>query len=215
MRRVLLATTFLLVAAAPDATAQNNDCLADLKMPAVGRWAEYEGVLNKEPYTIRYAVIGAEEREGKALKWMEVRMAGAKPDKNMIYQILTPGTPSEIDQAQEVVVKMGPKPAMRLPSQMLGMIRGQLGDNSPLANLCEGVSMAGEESVTVPAGTFTALRYHNAKHDSDTWVVPDQPFIMVKTKGKTFELSMTRSGNGAKSSLTETPRDMPGLAPPK
>jgi hypothetical protein len=79
-----------------------------------------------------------------------------------------------------------------------------------LSSLCEGVAPAGTESVTVPAGTFQAIRYHDSKHEADTWVVPDRPFIMVKSKGKDFELSLASSGGGAKSSITETPQDMMG-----
>ena len=64
--------------------------------------------------------------------------------------------------------------------------------------------------VTVPAGTFKALRYHNEKYNGDTWVVMERPFFMVKSTGKDFEMSLVSSGDGAKSSITETPRDMMG-----
>jgi len=149
------------------------------------------------------------------MKWLELRMVGEGKDKNMVYQMLTPGTPAEMDQAQEVIFKPGDRPAMKMNAMMMKMIRGQLEKNSVLGNMCEGVSLAGEESVTVPAGTFKALRYHNAKYESDTWVVPDLPFFMVKAKGKDFELSLTSSGDGAKSSITETPQEMPGFGPSK
>jgi hypothetical protein len=45
--------------------------------------------------------------------------------------------------------------------------------------------------------------------------VPDLPFFMVKAKGKDFELSLASSGDGAKSSITETPQEMPGFGPSK
>jgi hypothetical protein len=141
-----------------------------------------------------------------------MKMVGKKKDQNMVYQVLTPGNPAEIDQAEEVVLKAGDKQAMKMDGMMLKMIRGQLKKNSILANLCEGITMAGEESVTVPAGTFNALRYHDTKHDADTWVVPDRPFIMVKSKGKDFELSLASSGGDATSSITETPQ---GTGPSK
>ncbi len=202
--------------AAPPAAGQDRECLADMKMPEVGQWAEYQGVMNKkDPYTMRYAVVGAEERGGTSMKWLELRMIGPKADKNMVYQILTPGNPAEVDQAQEIIFKPGDKQAMKMPPMMMKMIRGQLKKNSVLGNLCEGITLAGEESVTVPAGTFTAQRYHDAKHDSDVWVVPSRPFFMVKSKGKDFELSLTSSGDGAKSSITETPQEMPGLGSSK
>jgi hypothetical protein len=38
---------------------------------------------------------------------------------------------------------------------------------------------------------------------------------MIKSKGKDFELSLTSAGDGAKSSITETPQEMPGLGPSK
>jgi hypothetical protein len=198
------------------AAGQGKECLAGMKMPEVGQWAEYQGVLNqKDPYTLRYAVVGSEEREGKAMKWLEFRMVGQKKGQHMVYQVLTPGNPGEMDQAQEIVFKAGDKPAMKLNPMMMNMIRGQLDKSSVLGNVCEGVSLVGEESVTVPAGTFEALRYHNAKHGSDAWVVPDQPFFMVKSQGKDFEMSLTSSGKGAESSITEEPQDMPGLGPAK
>jgi hypothetical protein len=209
MRGVFLRSTLLLAAAATTASAQ-NDCLADLKMPDVGQWAEYTGTLNQDPYTLRYAVVGEEEREGKPMRWLELKMVGQKENKNMVYQLLTPGNPAEMDQAQEIVFKPGDKQAMKMTGMMMKMIRGQLKKNSVLSSLCEGVAPAGTESVTVPAGTFQAIRYHDSKHDADTWVVPDRPFVMVKSKGKDFELSLASSGGGAKSSITETPQDMMG-----
>lgn len=210
MRGARLGSALLLAASAGVAEAQ-NDCLADVKMPEVGQWAEYTGTLNEDPYTMRYAVVGAEEREGKPMKWLELKMVGPKPDKNMVYQILTPGSPAEIDQAQEIVFKPGAKQAMKMSGMMMKMILGQLKKNSVLGNLCEGVTPAGEESVTVPAGTFEAMRYHDSKYNADTWVVPNRPFIMVKSKGKDFELNLAASGGGAESSITETPQEMPGL----
>jgi hypothetical protein len=211
---VATALSFSLLAAPPIA-AQGQDCLAGVKMPEVGQWAEYKGVMKDDPYTLRYAVVGSEERGGKTMKWLELRMVGEKKDRNMIYQVLTPGTPAEMDQAQEIIFKPGDKQAMKMNAMMMKMVRGQLEKNSILDNVCDGVTLAGEESVTVPAGTFKALRYHSSEHQSDTWVVPDRPFLMIKSKGKDFELSLTSSGDGAKSSITEKPQEMPGFGPSK
>ena len=216
MRGTMAGFLSLSLLVAPPAAGQGPECLAGIKMPEVGQWAEYEGVMNKKDrYTIRYAVVGAEERDGASMKWLELRMVGEKPDKNMVYQVLTPGNPAEMDAAQEIVFKPGDKPAMKMPAMMMKMIRGQLKKNSVLGNICEGVSLVGNESVTVPAGTFQALRYHNDKHDSDTWVVPERPFFMVKATGKDFDMSLASSGDGAKSSITEAPEEMPGRGPSK
>ena len=196
---------------AASASAQGDDCLADLKMPAVGQWAEYKGTMKDDPYTWRYAVVGSEERDGKPMKRLEFRMQNEKkPDRTMVYQVLTPGGPAEMDQVAEIVFKPGDKQAMKLNSMMMKMMRGQLSKNSVLAMVCEGVAPAGEESVTVPAGTFKAIKYHNSKHNVDSWVVPSRPFVLVKSVGKDLEMSLSSSGDGAKSSITETPQEMGG-----
>jgi hypothetical protein len=207
MRGVL--RSVLLLAATATAVQAQNECLADLKMPAVGQWARYTGTMKNDPYTLRYAVVGAEEREGKAMKWLELTMGKSEQDQEMVYQVLTPGNPAEMGRAEEIVFKPAGKPAMKMNGAMLKMILGQLEKNSVLSSLCEGVAPTGEESVTVPAGTFTAIRYHDSKHDADTWVVPDRPFVMVKSKGKDFELNLAESGDGATSAITETPQQMP------
>ena len=207
MHRVWLLSLLVLPAATSPAAAQ-NECLKDYRMPAVGRWVEYQATFNGKPSAMRYAVVGEESREGAAMKWLEMRMAGTKD--TMVYQMLTPGNPAEMDKIQEVVFKTGDKPAMKMGGAMVGMIRGQVGKNSALANLCEGVTLVGEESVTVPAGTFKAARFHNDKHDSDAWMVPDQPFYMVKSQGKDHEIVLVSSGDGATSSITEEPQDMMG-----
>ncbi|HKU61742.1 MAG TPA: hypothetical protein VJQ44_11035 [Gemmatimonadales bacterium] len=202
-----LALTFL-----PAAAAAQNDCLKDFKMPAVGAWAEYTGTYNGKPTTMRYAVVGSESRDGKDLKWLEMRVEGGK---TMVYQMLTPGTPAEMGQVEDMVFKEGDKPAMRMNSMMVGMIRGQMKKSSVLSNLCEGVTNAGEETVEVPAGSFKSTKLHNEEDKTDTWVTSKVPFYMVKSVGKDYNLSLAKVGDGAKSSITETPQEMPGMGAPK
>ncbi len=211
MRGTVAGIVSLSLAAASNAGAQGEDCLAGITMPEVGQWAQYQGMLNGDPHLIRYAVVGSEEREGKRMKWLELRLENQnKKDKTIVYQVLTPGSPAELDQAEAVVLKPGDKPAMKMNTMMLKMLRGQLNKHSILAMICDGVAPAGEESVTVPAGTFKSLKYHSTKYNSDTWVVPSRPFFLVKSVGKDFEMSLTSSGDGAKSSITETPQEMGG-----
>jgi hypothetical protein len=100
---------------------------------------------------------------------------------------------------------------------MVGMVRGQMQKSSILSNICEGVAPAGEETVEVPAGSFKTSKLHNAKYETDTWVSPKVPFYMVKSVGKDYDLSLAKVGDGAKSSITETPQEMPmpGMGEPK
>jgi hypothetical protein len=209
-----IAACGLVLTLLPGAAAAQADCLNGLTMPAVGSWAEYTGTYRDKPTTMRYAVIGSETREGKDLKWLEMRVIGEQAD-TQVYQMLTPGTPADIGQVEDVVFKQPKQPAMRMNSMMMGMIRGQLEKNSILTNLCEGVTPAGQETVAVPAGSFQTTKLHNDKYASDAWVSPQVPFYMVKSVGKDFSLSLAQVGSGAHSSITETPQEMPGFGPAK
>ncbi len=75
--------------------------------------------------------------------------------------------------------------------------------------------MVGEEKVSVPAGSFSAKHFHSAKYETDMWVSPKVPFSMLKSVGKSHELVLAATGDGAKSEITETPQEMPGLGPAK
>src|SRR5438552_2904771 len=77
-----------------------------------------------------------------------------------------------------------------------------------------GAHVGGWESVTVPAGTFRAL--HVTTDDGgEVWASREVPFGLVKTHGKQGDLALTGRGTDAKSSITETPLEMPALPMPK
>ena len=117
--RSLLSSLALLAGIVSVGRAQDA-CIQQLKFPEVGRWAEYKAVYeSKEPYTVRYAVIGTEKREGKDLKWVELKMIGVDKSKNLIYQMLVPGSPTEMGNVQEIVFKPGEKPAMKMNGAMM------------------------------------------------------------------------------------------------
>ena len=207
--RFLMSVVLGLSAAGP-AMAQAN-CLEQVKFPEVGRWAEYKAHYQNDPYTIRYSVIGSEARAGKDLRWVEMQMTGSGKDKNMVYQMLVPGSFSEMDQVQEVIFKPGDQPAMKMNGQMLSMLRGQFDKQSFLNQICTGVSLVGKESVSVPAGKFETLHFRSAEHATDSWVSTEVPFSMVKSTGKQHQLELSAHGQGAKSSITEKPQEMGGM----
>ena len=203
----------LLLAAAPAVRAQ--DCLEQIRFPKVGRWAEYKALYNgKDPYTVRYSVIGSEKRDGADLKWVELRMVGQDAATTFTYQVLVPGSPSEMANVQEIIMKAGDKPAMKMNGMMVNMIRGQLEKQNFLGDVCKEVSLVGTEKVTVPAGRFQARHYHSAKYSSDSWVASSVPFALVKSVGKNYQMELAVQGNGAKSSITERPQEMPGMGGP-
>jgi hypothetical protein len=194
--------------------AQNN-CLQQIKFPEVGRWAEYKALYNKkDPYTVRYAVIGTEQRGGKPMQWVELRMTGDNKERTMVYQMLVPGSLMQMADVQEVVFKSGDKPAMKMNGMMMKMIRGQMEKQNLYSEICKDVSLVGKESVTVPAGKFQAQHYHSAKYGADSWISPAVPFSLVKSVGENHQMELTSQGKGAKSSITEKPQEMPGMGGP-
>ena len=212
MRSSLPWAAAALLSVAPAVQAQDA-CAENFKWPKVGAWAEYQSVFNKKPpVTSRYAVVGTEERTGAEYKWIEFKMHDPKKNTDMIYQMLVPGGgPLEMDGIEEVVMKMGDRPAMKMSGMMLGMMRQQLAKSMAFKDACTEVQMVGEEQVSVPAGPFTAKHYHSAKYDSDMWVSSKVPFSMLKSVGKSHELVLAATGDGAKSEITETPQEMKGL----
>ena len=201
----------LLLGSARAALAQSSSCTDQIRIPAVGQWAEYRAVFKeKEPYTMRHAVIGEESREGKALKWVEMRMAGDKKNGDIITQLLVPGSEAEFGDIHEVVMKHGDKPAMKIDGPMLAMVREQMKKQSFLTDLCRDVTLVGGETVEVPAGKFKSQHFRSAKYGSDSWVSSKVPFSLIKTVGTDHELTLVRHGDGAESSITEEPKSLGG-----
>jgi hypothetical protein len=193
-------------------SAQAN-CLDQIKFPERGRWSEYKGSYKDDPYTMRYAVIGSESHGGKNLQWVEMRVIGAKKDRNIILQVLVPSSLADLSKVQEVIFKPGDQPAMKVSGPMLDMLRGQLEKELLFAKVCNGVSLVGKETVKVPAGGFESLHYRSAD-SADSWVSPEVPFSVVKSTGKNYQVELAGQGTGAKSSITETPQDMGDMGAP-
>jgi hypothetical protein len=212
MRLLALPVALVLLAVLAPAGAAQNDCLDQVQFPPVGRWAEYKALYNKkDPYTVRYAVVGTEKRGGKTLDWVELRLTGQKADNNMIYQMLVPGSLLEMGKVEEVVFKPGDKPAMKMNGMMMKMIRGQMEKQNFYSEVCKDMTLVGKEKITVPAGEFQTLHFHSAKHNSDSWLSPTATFALIKSVGENHHMELAAQGSGAKSSITEQPREMPGM----
>lgn len=90
-----------------------------------------------------------------------------------------------------------------------GMGRG--GAMSNWTEQCRSLTVVGQESVKVPAGTFTATHLRNSADSTDVWVSREVPFGMVKSQTPRGTMTLTAMGKDAKKSITETPQDMPGM----
>lgn len=209
MRHLVFA---LLLAAAPSA-ARAQDACADLpkffsRPPRIGEWAEIASLTKgkEDPGRIRMAVIKEESREGKKMYWLQMVMAG-KGGKPTIIQTLTPWDVSTMrgQNAAEAVMKIGDQRAMKM-THPKGL--SQSGD---WREFCDKARFVGEESVTVPAGTFHTRHYQGP--EGETWASMEAPVWhivkMTTENGQTMVLSAT--GRGAKNEITEQPVDMKAM----
>jgi hypothetical protein len=190
------------------AVAQANNCSSWIKPAPVGSWAQYHA----GERDFKLAIVGKEERAGKTLYRFE--MTGAGPDgKPGIFQMLVPAFPYQPGDVEEIVMKMEGQPAMKMSGQMLGMMRNNVQQNPELdiAKQCAEMADLGEESVTVPAGTFKTHHFKNTKTGDEMWGSHDVPFVMVKYMGKKGPVTLTATGTDAKSAITEKPVEMQGM----
>ncbi len=213
-----LGTAALARPAAGQASADRDKICSQVqnKTLAVGTWAGYNWTGGKSSgSTMKMAVVGKEPHEGTTYFWYEVTIADpGRPRDKMILQMLVPGLGT--GNVRSVVMKSGDQPAMKMPAQMIQMINSTPGMNmaADLARQCQQMDVVGWERVTVPGGEFRALHLKNPQTGmvSEVWVQPDLQFSMVRAMlkdGGVMELS--GQGTGAKSSITETPQEMPGL----
>lgn len=234
MRHLVYAAALVAAVAVP-ARAQDV-CTQYRPNPAMGSWAEYQTTRDGQSMKTRVAVVGQEKRDGKDAIWFESTME--TPRGRMISEMLVPSYPFEPGSVIETVIKRGDQPAMKMPAGMMGMMRGGQGQGQPQPSApgqaapgrggmgrgmgrgnaasnwmqqCRSLTVVGQESVTVPAGTFKTTHLRNASDSTDVWVSREVPFGMVKSRSAAVTAELSGMGKDAKKSITETPKDMPGM----
>ena len=143
-RAFLAAVTFVVAAVAPLAAQDHDAACAAVVDTEVGYWAEFElsGAPADDVSSLRFAIV---ERAGETDKtWYE--FSAVTNQGPVIVQLDVPGWPFETDDVTGVIVKMAGQPAMRLPNEMLSMMRQQMGDNpmADFAERCETSSVIGK-----------------------------------------------------------------------
>ena len=146
--------------------------------------------------------------------WIELIMNKGKKAKDAaIYQVLVPAFPFRVEEVQEIVFKAGESKATKAGPMMMRMIGSGLQKSGGLrvADMCEKVTLIGNERTTVQGGTFSTrhYKYDQGTDPYETWVSAEVPFGLVKFTGRRYDLQLNRSGKDAKSSITETPEEAP------
>lgn len=204
-RRIALGVCCLLIAVA-GASAQmgmrQRSLPSGVFNPVVGSGAAYEvAPANGQKTTIEYAIVGKESVNGKDGYWMEWTTDGG-PMGQMIMKVLI--VPDAAGTApSRVIMQMGGRPPMEMPSQMSGRMGGG-STPTDVRSLAEDV---GSESVTVPAGTFSCEHYRMKDGSGDTWVSTKvAPFGVVKHQGKDSTMVLTKVITDAKDKIVGTPQ---------
>lgn len=178
----------------------------------LGQWASYDVSGGEaDGSKLKFAIIGSERRGDTTLYWLEIAGSSAQnPVRNGIMQMLVPGPGARATSIHGMIVKVGSQPAMRMSPQMLGMMGPHMAQDNlamEFARQCATGRVVGPETVTVPAGSIRAI--HVKSDGGDAWLAQDIPFGLVRAVGKKGTLVLTGHGSDAKSSITETPQEMP------
>ncbi|HYL21936.1 MAG TPA: hypothetical protein VEU74_09240 [Gemmatimonadales bacterium] len=203
-----------LAVASPSLSAQSlADVCKAVATAKVGEWASYDATGGSSGGKLRFAIVGSERAGDSTLYWFEMSFAGTDPTHTGIVQILTSSLSAGAAGTRAVIFKAGGQPAMKVSGQMAGAMGKGAGRNNSASDWgarCAAAHVVGWESVTVPAGTFHALHVR-LDDGGEAWASPDVPFGLVKTRAKEGDLVLTGRGADAKSSITETPQEMPML----
>jgi hypothetical protein len=200
--------------AAPASQAGSTEELCRAASEAkIGQWASYDVSGGQaDGSKLKFAIVGSERRGDTTLYWLEIAGSSLQnPARNGIVQMLVPGPGARATSIHGMIVKVGSQPAMKMSAQMLGMMGSRLAqDNMAMefARQCATGRVVGPETVTVPAGSIPAIHVKSAD-GGDAWLAKDVPFGLVKAVGKQGTLVLTGHGSDAKSSITETPQEMP------
>jgi hypothetical protein len=186
--------------------------------PVVGAWAEYQiKGTDQGPAKMKIAIVG---KEGNAF-WYETVNDGQ--GGRTIMKMLLSGDPNDQKGVTRMIMKNGNEQATEMPIMGMGQGKKPAKAQPPKGKVID----KGMETITVPAGTFTArhFQYQNEKEVMDTWSsekVP--PYNMVKSSAKDFTMVLVGFGAGAKTAITETPKKFqmpkmptgmpPGMMPP-
>jgi hypothetical protein len=217
-RATTLALAAVLLAVLPAAAgAQDKDkiCRDVQNRPmTVGQWATYTwtgGMMDSS--NMRFAIVGTEAQGGVTYYWYEMAIEDPKhaAKGTTIMQMLVPGLAYGAGGLRAMVMKSGNEPAMRMPEQMITMMGSRMAPNitAEISRRCLEMDVVAWEDVTVPEGTFHALHIRNPRDHTEAWVRPELYFGMVKVVTKDGAvMALVAHGGGAKSSITETPREM-------
>lgn len=183
--------------------------------PVVGAGALYEMQNQRQgpgggTSQMQIAIVGQDTVNGQPAYWMEMSMDSPRGGGTMYVKQLY-----VLDGGNVRVVKMIVQPPGRGPMEIPvggmgggGQMGGRGQQQPQSADISKQGQDLGSESVTVPAGTFTAEHYKSSD-GADVWVSPKvSPWGLVKMTSPNSNMTLLKVVTDAKDMITGTPQMM-------
>ena len=180
--------------------------------PVVGSGAEYEITSNGQKVNWAYAVVGKETVNGQDGYWLEMR--ADSPRGKMVMKQLMVSQPGKVD-IERMIMQAPGRPPMEMPMAMVSRMAGATHPQATGSDHGQG-EMVGSESVTVPAGTFTAEHFRSTSNGktADVWASAKvAPYGLVKMTSADTNMVLVKVLDHETSQITGEPQKMnfPGM----
>ena len=168
-------------------------------IPGSGAQYEIQTGSGKDKMTMEVAVVGKESVNGKEGYWLESTMSNTPMGEMVMKMLVVPD--GAIGTFGKMVMQMPGHPPMEMPAQM-----GRIGEQKQPLDIRSKADDLGSESVTTPAGTFTAHHFRMKDGSGDVWL-SDQvpPYGLIKGQEKDSTIVLTKVVTDAKDKITGTP----------
>ncbi len=181
--------------------------------PVVGAGALYE-VQNQRQgqgggtQQMQLAIVGQDTVNGQPAYWLEISMDSPRSGGTIYIKYLYVLDAGNVKITRMIIQPPGRGP-MEMPVGGMGGGGGMGGNRQPQpqsADVSKEAQDLGSESVTVPAGTFTAEHF-KSKDGADVWVSPKvSPWGLVKMTSPNSNMTLLKVVTDAKDMITGTPQ---------
>jgi hypothetical protein len=201
----LCAIAFLAVATpAQFPGMQGPPAMRGVFSPVVGSGAAYQLTDKKgEKMDMEIYIVGQETQQGQPGYWMETAMQTRQGQ--MVSKTLVAKKGTDTAVLRMIMQAPGQEP-MEFSMEMMGMMNRGVQKQAQRADVREGATRVGTETIEVPAGKFSCEHYKTSEGD-DIWISEKvAPWGMVKFTGKDSSMVLQRTITGATTRITGTPR---------
>ena len=174
--------------------------------PVVGSGAAYDRTMtgSGEKMQIELTVVGKDDVAGKTGYWLEFAVTDAKmPGGQMMMKELMTVSDEGVAATKIVMQQPGQGP---MEMDLNGNPMGRGMTQSTPSDIRDKAEVAGTESITVPAGTFSCQHIRQKDGSSDVWISDKvSPWSLVKYQDSKSTMVLTKVITDAKDRITGTP----------